>query len=116
MCLVKKPSIQQSDPTAQNKPLPIIRNPILDGLLGNIASTRAGTSAFRIDLVNPLTIPAGGAGAGLGGGGASGGSGAGGGSSGSSGGGGGGRSGGSDGGVFNSGGFRTGSSRVGSFN
>ena len=29
-------------------------------MLGNIAALRQGTSAFRIDLANPLTIPAGG--------------------------------------------------------
>lgn len=77
MCVVSKPKIPAPDPNSQQKPPPIIRNPILDGLLGNIAATRAGTSAFRIDLVNPLTIPTGG---GLGGGAASGGSGSGGGS------------------------------------
>lgn len=78
MCVVKTPKIPKPDPSAASKPPPIIRNPILDGLLGNIAATRAGTSAFRIDLINPLTIPTGG---GLGGGAASGGGGSGGGSS-----------------------------------
>lgn len=82
MCIVKKPKIAEPSASQSQKPPPIIRNPILDGLLGNIASTRAGTSAFRIDLINPLTIPQGG---GLGGGGASGGGGSG---SGSTGGGG----------------------------
>jgi hypothetical protein len=80
VCVVDTPEIPQPTPQEQNKPLPIIRNPILDGLLGNIAATRAGTSAFRIDLVNPLTIPSGpGPGAGGGGGGGSGGGGSGGG-------------------------------------
>jgi hypothetical protein len=52
-------------------------------MLGNIAALRQGTNAFRIDLINPLTIPAGGPNApGIGGGG-SGGSGSGGSSSGS---------------------------------
>lgn len=57
MCVVSKPKIPDpsTDPS-QNKPLPILRNPILDGMLGNIAALRAGTSAFRIDLINPLTI------------------------------------------------------------
>lgn len=50
-----------------------MRNPILDGLLGNIAAQRAGTSAFRIDLANPLTIPGGGPGGSPSGGGGSGG-------------------------------------------
>lgn len=77
MCVVKTPKIPTPSASQQDKPPPIIRNPILDGLLGNIAAVRQGTSAFRINLVNPLTIPTGG---GLGGGGASGGGGAGGGS------------------------------------
>lgn len=57
MCLVSKPSIPAPSAAEQAKPLPIIRNPILDGLVGNIAALRAGTNAFRIDLANPLTIP-----------------------------------------------------------
>lgn len=62
MCLVKKPKIPNpaDDKAGQPKALPILRNPILDGMLGNIAALRAGTSAFRIDLLNPLTIPMGG--------------------------------------------------------
>lgn len=79
MCVVKKPSIPPPSQADQQKPLPILRNPILDGMLGNIASLRSGTSAFRIDLANPLTIGAGpggfgGSGSGGGSGGSSGGS------------------------------------------
>lgn len=55
MCLVKKPKIPKDQ--GKDKPLPVLRNPILDGMLGNIAALRAGTSAFRIDLINPLKIP-----------------------------------------------------------
>lgn len=72
MCVVKKPKITAAD-QEKDKSLPILRNPILDGMLGNIASLRNGTSAFRIDLINPLTIPRGGAGGGATGGGTSGG-------------------------------------------
>jgi uncharacterized membrane protein YgcG len=57
LCVASKPKIPAPSAAEQDKPLPVLRNPILDGLLGNIAATRAGTSAFRIDLVNPLTIP-----------------------------------------------------------
>jgi len=78
VCVVSTPKISAPPASQSDKPPPIIRNPILDGMLGNIAAIRGGTSAFRINLVNPLTIPTGG---GLGGGGASGGAGAGGGGS-----------------------------------
>lgn len=73
MCAVKKPSIPKPE---EEKDLPILRNPILDGLLGNIAALRNGRNAFRIDLLNPLTIPVGGGpgGGGVGGGGSGGGS------------------------------------------
>lgn len=98
MCVAKKPKIPSS--ASQEKPLPIIRNPLLDGLLGDIAATRTGTSGFRINLLNPLTLPVGGGGIGGGGAGSvSGGSaGGGGGSSAPSGGGGGGSGGGFSGG------------------
>lgn len=97
MCIVKTPKIP--DPAtngATDKPLPILRNPILDGMLGNIAALRAGTSGFRIDLLNPLTIPGGPRGGGFGGGNGYGGGSGGGGSS------GGGSSGGSSGGGSSS--------------
>jgi hypothetical protein len=70
VCVVKTPKIQTQAQTDQqaNKPLPILRNPLLDGLLGNIAALRSGTSAFRIDLLNPLTIPGGAVGGSAGGG------------------------------------------------
>jgi hypothetical protein len=74
MCVASKPKIPKDDPATQDKPLPILRNPLLDGLLGNIASLRGGRNALRIDLINPLAIPAGGAVGGGGGGGGSGGS------------------------------------------
>jgi hypothetical protein len=57
MCLVSKPHIP--DPTQNDKPLPILRNPFLDGLLGNIAALRNGRDSLRIPL-NPLGIPVGG--------------------------------------------------------
>lgn len=76
MCAVKKPKIKDEKP----KELPILRNPLLDGMLGNIAALRNGRNAFRINLANPLAIPVGGGptigggfGGGFGGGGGSGG-------------------------------------------
>jgi hypothetical protein len=76
MCVAKTPHIDSSDPKGQKDP-PILRNPILDGMLGNIAALRGGRNALRIDLLNPLAIPVGGGvggGFGGGGGGGSGGS------------------------------------------
>lgn len=74
MCLVKTPKI---DPSAEkDKPLPILRNTFLDGLLGNVSALRNGRNSLRIPL-NPLGIPVGGGGSGGGvsaGGGGSGGS------------------------------------------
>lgn len=67
MCAVKKPSIPKNS-AEDDKDLPILRNPILDGMLGNIAAQRNGRNGFRIDLLNPLAIPIGGAGS-IGGGG-----------------------------------------------
>lgn len=58
MCAVKKPKIKE-DPNA-SKPLPVLRNPFLDGLLGNVAALRNGRNALRINLLNPLAIPVGG--------------------------------------------------------
>lgn len=84
MCVVKKPKIK-TDPAQEQKDPPVIRNPILDGMLGNIAALRGGRNALRIDLLNPLNIPAGGGtGVGPGGGGGSSGGGGSGGSSGGS--------------------------------
>lgn len=70
MCVVKTPKIPNSP--EDNKPLPILRNPFLDGLLGNIAATRDGRNSLRIPL-NPLGIPVGGGVGGGGGGGIGGG-------------------------------------------
>lgn len=73
MCVAKKPSVG-TDPTSQKDP-PILRNSILDGMLGNIAALRGGRNALRIDLLNPLAIPVGGGiggGSGIGGGGSGG--------------------------------------------
>lgn len=56
MCLVSKPKIPQSSATDTSQNIPIIRNPLLDGLVSNEAQ---GNNPFRIDLINPLTIPGG---------------------------------------------------------
>jgi len=53
MCSVKTPKVKEE----KEKKLPVIRNPILDGMLGNIAAIRNGRNALRIDLLNPLAIP-----------------------------------------------------------
>lgn len=37
----------------------IIRNPLLDGLLGNVSGLRNGRNSLRIDLLSPLAIPSG---------------------------------------------------------
>jgi hypothetical protein len=63
VCLVSKPKIPQNS-AEDNKPLPILRNTFLDGMLGNIAAARNGRNSLRIPL-NPLGIPVGG---GIGGG------------------------------------------------
>jgi hypothetical protein len=74
MCLVKKPKIPNSSDAKKDPP--VLRNPYLDGMLGNIAALRgSGRNALRIDLLDPLMIPVGGsAGGGFGGGGGGGGS------------------------------------------
>lgn len=70
MCLVKTPKIK--DDGTKNKPLPILRNPLLDGLVGSIQSIRMGRGALRIDRI---TDPAVGVGGGSSSGGGSGGGG-----------------------------------------
>lgn len=57
MCLVSKPKIPVSSATDTTQNIPIIRNPLLDGLVSN---EEQGNNPFRIDLINPLTIPGGG--------------------------------------------------------
>ena len=64
MCLVKTPSIPKPTDAETKKPLPVLRNPLLDGLLGNIAALRNGRNGLRIDRINPLAIPPGGIGGG----------------------------------------------------
>lgn len=78
MCLVKKPKIKSSE--EDQKDPAVLRNPFLDGLLGNIAALRGGRNSLRIPLIDPLKIPVGG-GPGGGFGGSYGGGGSGGGSS-----------------------------------
>lgn len=71
MCVAKKPTVKTDG--SENKDPAILRNPILDGMLGNISALRDGRNALRINLLNPLAIPVGGAagGGGMGGGGSS---------------------------------------------
>jgi hypothetical protein len=50
MCLTKTPKIVSPSTTAANdKPLPVLRNPFLDGIDPLIAARRTGTSGLRID-------------------------------------------------------------------
>lgn len=53
MCIVKTPKIQNTGTTSSDKPLPVLQNPILDGLNPSIQSLRIGRSALRIDPVAP---------------------------------------------------------------
>lgn len=53
MCLVKTPKIKAPTPTnGQDKPLPILTNPILDGIDPLTNSLRVGRSSLRIDRTN----------------------------------------------------------------
>lgn len=57
MCLVKTPKIKDTGATDPNKPLPVLRNPILDGIDPSIQSLRIGRSSLRIDRVFPGDAP-----------------------------------------------------------
>ncbi len=48
MCIVKTPKVQASSAT-DNKPLPILRNPFLDGIDQSLNSLRIGRNQLRID-------------------------------------------------------------------
>lgn len=49
MCVVKTPKIQ--NPTSQqDKPLPILRNPLLDGINPTTNALRIGRNNLRLDL------------------------------------------------------------------
>ena len=51
MCLVKTPKIQNPTPTGEkDKPLPILRNPLLDGIDPTTNALRIGRQSLRIDL------------------------------------------------------------------
>lgn len=57
MCLVSKPKIPAPTAAEQSgQNLPVIHNPLLDGL---VTQESQGNNPFRIDLINPLTIPGG---------------------------------------------------------
>lgn len=49
MCLVKTPKIKTTAETSADKPVPILTNPILDGLNPSIQSLRIGRSSLKID-------------------------------------------------------------------
>ena len=92
MCLVKTPKIKNDGSTSgsSDKPLPILRNPLLDGISGSIRSLQLGRAALRIDRVTDSVtgVSSGGSSVSGSGGGGSSGSGSSGSSGGSSGGGG----------------------------
>lgn len=48
MCLVKTPKIQNSDAGQEQKPLPVLTNPILDGIDPSTKALRVGRSSLRI--------------------------------------------------------------------
>lgn len=47
MCLVKTPKISNQD-SGEQKPLPVLTNPILDGIDPSTRSLRVGRSSLRI--------------------------------------------------------------------
>lgn len=50
MCLVKTPKVANpTSTTAPDKPLPILRNPLLDGIDPTTNALRIGRSNLRID-------------------------------------------------------------------
>ena len=60
MCLVKTPKIAKPTPAqGQDKPLPILRNPLLDGIDPTTNALRIGRSNLRIDRATAATAPSG---------------------------------------------------------
>lgn len=58
MCLTKTPRIVSPTTSAANdKPLPVLRNPFLDGIDPLIQARRTGTGSLRIDRGPPRTSP-----------------------------------------------------------
>lgn len=60
MCVVKTPKLPST--STADKPLPVLRNPYLDGMSPEIKALRKGRSALRIDPIRsqhaPTPIPA----------------------------------------------------------
>lgn len=56
MCVVKTPKIKAPEPGEKEKPLPVITNPILDGIDPSTNSLRVGRSSLRIRR-DPSTGP-----------------------------------------------------------
>lgn len=51
MCIVKTPKIKNPTPTGEaDKPLPVLRNPLLDGINPTTNALRIGRDNLRIDL------------------------------------------------------------------
>lgn len=55
MCLVKTPKVPKSDANQKPKPLPVLTNPILDGIDPATRSLRVGRSSLRIRRTAPET-------------------------------------------------------------
>lgn len=56
MCLVSTPKIKDDGVASSKKDLPILRNPLLDGMIGSIRSLQMGRGALRIDRIrDPIT-------------------------------------------------------------
>lgn len=61
MCVVKTPKIPTTTQQDTQKPLQVLRNPLLDGIDGSINSLRIGRNSLRIDrsgsgIQSPLSI------------------------------------------------------------
>lgn len=56
MCLVKTPKIKNPTSSETDKPLPILRNPLLDGIDPSTKALRVGRQSLRIDR-NPASGP-----------------------------------------------------------
>ena len=57
MCVVKTPKIKAPTQPGSDKPLPILTNPILDGIDPTTNSLRVGRRSLRIDRTVPPAPP-----------------------------------------------------------
>lgn len=57
MCVVKAPKIANTGTVDKDKPLPVLRNPLLDSIDGTVSSIRVGRNALRIDRAGVQAPP-----------------------------------------------------------